>query len=117
MNQYVVPLVVVTAYFVWRWVHAVCIRRTIARLLTEGATVIDVRSPAEFARGHRPGSVNVPLAEFASAPPAVDPLRWVIVCCASGARSAVAKRILHKRGFDRVVNGGSWRNVARSDAA
>ena len=117
MNQYVVPLAVVGTYFAWRWIHAFRIRRTAARLLADGAAVIDVRSPAEFARGHRSGSLNVPLAELASAPLAVDPNRWVIVCCASGTRSAIAKGILRRRGFEKVINGGSWVNVAKSDAS
>jgi phage shock protein E len=114
MDQYLVPLVVVGVYFGWRWVHGIRIRQTVARLLAEGAAVVDVRSAAEFARGHHPGSLNVPLAELANAPPAVDPSRWVIVCCASGTRSAIAKGILRKRGFEKVINGGSWVNVARS---
>ena len=117
MNQYVLPLVVVVAYTVWRYVHAVRIRRTAAPPLMEGAAVIDVRSPAELARGHRPGSVNVPLAESANAPPAVDPDGWVIVCCASGTIIAVAKGILHRRGFGNVINGGSWRNVINGGSA
>ena len=117
MNQYVVPVAVIGTYFAWRWIHSLRVRRMAARLLAEGATVIDVRTPAEFAGGHHPGSLNVPLADLADAPLAVDPNRWVIVCCASGTRSAFAKGILRKRGFDKVINGGSWVNVAKSGAA
>jgi rhodanese-related sulfurtransferase len=117
MNQYVVPLIVVGSYFAWRWAHGIRIRRTTALLVAEGAAVIDVRSPAEFARGHRVGSLNVPLSELANAPLTVDANRWVIVCCASGTRSAIAKGILRKRGFAKVINGGSWMNVAGSDAS
>ena len=117
MDQYLLPLVLVGAYFLWRSVHLIRIRRTIARLLAEGAAVIDVRSPAEFARGHRPGSVNIPLAELANVTPAIDLSRGVIVCCASGTRSAIARGILRRRGFEKVVNGGSWLNVAKSESA
>jgi phage shock protein E len=114
MDQYLVPFVVVGAYFAWRWIHAIRIRRSVAVRLAEGAAVIDVRSPAEHARGHYSGSLNVPLADLASAPLAVDPSRWLIVCCASGTRSAIAKGILRKRGFEKIINGGSWVNVAKS---
>lgn len=117
MNQYVTPLVVVGAFFAWRWVHGIRIRRTVAGLLADGAAVVDVRSPGEFAQGHHPGSLNVPLPELGRAPLAVDPSRWVIVCCASGTRSAIAKGILRKRGFANVINGGSWVNVAKSGAS
>ncbi len=114
MNQYIAPLLVVAAFLAWRWLHGIRIRRTVAGLLTEGAAVVDVRSPGEFAQGHHPGSLNVPLPELGRAALDVDPSRWVIVCCASGSRSAIAKGILRKRGFAKVINGGSWVNVAKS---
>jgi len=115
MDRYAVPFVIVGVYFTWRWIHGLRIRRNVAGLLAEGAAVIDVRSPAEFARGHRSGSLNVPLAELASASLAVDMDHWLIVCCASGTRSAIAKGILRKRGFQKVINGGSWVNVAKCE--
>jgi rhodanese-related sulfurtransferase len=34
--------------------------------------------------------------------------RPIVTCCASGARSASAKRILKSHGFEQVYNGGSW---------
>ena len=34
------------------------------RLVADGAMLIDVRSPREFANGHLPGAVNVPIDEF-----------------------------------------------------
>jgi phage shock protein E len=113
MESYLLPLCIVAAYLGWRWIHGAHVRRTIARLRTEGATVIDVRSPAEFAGGHVAGSVNIPLTTLGEAPLGVDPGRWLIVCCASGTRSAVAKGILRRRGFGKVVNGGSWSNVMK----
>jgi phage shock protein E len=114
MDQYLVPLGFVAAFFGWRWIHALRIRRVLAPLLAEGATVIDVRSPTEFAAGHVANSLNIPLSDLATAPLAVDRDGWLIVCCASGTRSAIAKGILRKRGFENVVNAGSWANVAAS---
>ena len=113
MQSYLLPLGVAVALLGWRWVHALRIRRAIAGLRDAGTTVIDVRSPAEFAGGHVAGSLNIPLGSLAAAPLDADAGRWLIVCCASGARSAVAKGILRRRGFSKVVNGGSWGNVAR----
>ncbi len=72
---------------------------------------MDVRSPGEFAGGHAEGSVNIPLQELEQRIKELDPSRWVIVCCASGTRSAMARRRLRARGFERVLNAGSWRNV------
>jgi phage shock protein E len=116
MDQYLVPAAVVAAYFGWRWLHNLRTRRTAARLLTEGATVIDVRSAAEFARGHGADSLNVPLADLGTVQLIVSPDRWLIACCASGTRSAIARGILRRRGFARVINGGSWVNVDRARA-
>jgi phage shock protein E len=97
-------------------VRGIRIRQTVTRLLAQGAAVIDVRSRPEFARGHRSGILNVPLAGLANALLAIDPHRWLVVCCASGTRSAIARGILRRRRFGTIINGGSWVNVARSDA-
>jgi rhodanese-related sulfurtransferase len=101
----------VIAFVVWRLVSSFLARRRIPALLAEGAQVVDVRSPVEFASGHAPGSVNIPLHELEQGAANLDPHRWVIVCCASGTRSAVARRRLRSRGFERVLNAGSWRNL------
>ena len=114
MNEYLLPLAVVSAFFAWRLAHGIRLRRVIPRLLTAGATVIDVRTPGEFAGGHAHGSINVPLGDLAGAEIPADRGRWIIVCCASGTRSGIAKGILRRRGFANVINGGTWLNIARS---
>ncbi|MEU6141076.1 rhodanese-like domain-containing protein [Streptomyces sp. NPDC047081] len=54
-------------------------------------TVVDVRTPGEYAGGHLPGAHNIPLDRIAEA---ADALRTVaargplLIVCASGARSA-----------------------------
>lgn len=35
----------------------------------------------------------------------------IITCCASGMRSASAKRILKAKGFKEVYNGGAWNSL------
>lgn len=76
--------------------------------LAEGATVIDVREPEEFATGHVPGARLVPLATVPGALadlPAGEP---VYVICQVGARSAQAAYFLSQRGIDaRTVDGGT----------
>jgi len=54
----------VVAYFAWRVLSSFLVRRRLPALLKEGAQVVDVRSLAEFAGGHAPGSVNIPLPEI-----------------------------------------------------
>ncbi len=76
-------------------------------LVAAGARLVDVRSPAEFAAGHLPGAVNVPLGELARRMAKLGAKDAPIVLyCASGARSAHAKRLLAAGGFTRVRNLG-----------
>lgn len=106
-------LAAVVALYAWRWYGAARVRRQLPELLREGATLVDVRSPAEFAAGHAGGTLNIPLDQLAARSGELDPERWVVLCCASGTRSAMGVRLLRGRGFRKVVNAGAWPNVQR----
>lgn len=77
----------------------------------QNAIIIDVRSPKEFADNSNPASINIPLAELETKISDIDKEQTVVVCCASGRRSAIAVEILKKHGFKNVINAGSWRNT------
>ncbi len=79
-----------------------------ARALVEGGgRLVDVRSPAEFKSGHLPGAINVPVDSVARKLDAFGPKDGaIVVYCASGARSAQAKRVLAANGFTNVRNLG-----------
>jgi molybdopterin/thiamine biosynthesis adenylyltransferase len=64
--------------------------------VSNGATVIDVREPEEWAAGHVPGAVHVPKSYLESRIEGAVPDRsgHVILYCASGNRSAWATRTL-----------------------
>lgn len=85
-----------------------------ARLMEQGAIIVDVRSGGEFSQGHIPGSVNIPVDRIAQQ---ADKLKAkskpIITCCASGMRSATAKSILESKGIAGVYNGGSWQGLNR----
>jgi len=74
-------------------------------------TIVDVRTPAEFMRGNIAGSINIPLQEIQQR---LDEFRQlpqpIILCCASGMRSAQATAFLRNSGID-CENGGSWVDV------
>ncbi|MEV5475335.1 rhodanese-like domain-containing protein [Streptomyces sp. NPDC052207] len=60
-------------------------------------TVIDVRTPGEYASGHLPGAHNIPLDHLDMALPALKIAAdrgGLLVVCASGARSAQARERL-----------------------
>lgn len=76
------------------------VARTRARY--DELTVIDVRTPAEYASGHLPGALNIPLGELRRALPALRDAasrRDLLVVCASGRRSADACEILAGHGI------------------
>lgn len=73
-----------------------------------GALILDVRTREEFNSGHIKGAVNVPLNELPREIAKLKKERTIITCCASGMRSASAKRMLRSRGFGHVFNGGGW---------
>jgi molybdopterin/thiamine biosynthesis adenylyltransferase/rhodanese-related sulfurtransferase len=64
--------------------------------VTNGATVVDVREPEEWAAGHIPGAVHVPKSYLESRIEGAVPDHsgHVILYCASGNRSAWATRTL-----------------------
>lgn len=72
-----------------------------------GHTVVDVRTPAEFAAGHVEGAVNVDFtaATFKHQVKQLDRDQAYILYCQSGNRSAVAAEKMAALGFD-VVDGG-----------
>ena len=85
-------------------------------VIAKGAVIIDVRTIAEYHDGHINGSLNIPLNELEKQ------ISWlikdvpIITCCASGARSAEAKKLLEASGFKEVYNGGAWNDLGKFKA-
>jgi rhodanese-related sulfurtransferase len=65
----------------------------------QGAFILDVRQPEEWAQYHVPGSTLIPLGELASRVNEVPSDREVVVVCRSGNRSATGRDILIKAGL------------------
>jgi len=86
---------------------------TASRRQAVGAVLVDVREPEEWASGHAPGAVHVPLGALAG-----EASRFVgqtvLTVCRSGARSARAARTLQQEGVEVAnVAGGmaGWAQV------
>lgn len=74
---------------------------------TDGAVLLDVRTPGEYAGGHIPGSKNLPLQSiFDIAKLVPDVQTPVFVYCQSGARSRRAATFLEKSGYSAVTDLG-----------
>lgn len=72
-----------------------------------GARIVDVRTEDEFADGAYPGAVNIPVGELQARMASLEPKNLpVIVYCASGARSALASKMLKASGWVDVLNAG-----------
>lgn len=83
-------------------------------LLKTGVTYVDVRSEAEFAQGHPPGAINVPIAlpgpggmvpnpDFLSVMSAAfQKTEKLVIGCMAGGRSRRAAEVLEKAGYSEV---------------
>lgn len=81
-------------------------------LIAKGAVILDVRSVKEYEDWHREGSINIPVDQLEKRLAELKKDNAVIVaCCASGARSNIAKTILETNGFKEVYNGGSCNSI------
>lgn len=88
-------------------------------MLTEGATLLDVREPDEHDQGAIPGSIQIARGQLESniENRVPDKSAPVVVMCAGGARSAFAAKTLAELGYDDVVSmdGGfnKWKDEGR----
>jgi rhodanese-related sulfurtransferase len=81
--------------------------------IEEGAFLVDVRSPGEFASGSVKGAVNIPLDKVGSQLAKFKGKKNIVVFCRSGNRSGQAQGILEQNGFQNVINGGTVDNVGQ----
>ncbi|MFJ7020452.1 rhodanese-like domain-containing protein [Streptomyces sp. NPDC101117] len=80
-----------------------------ARTRLHELIVIDVRTPGEYAGGHLPGALNIPLDQIQRALPDIRHAADrgdILVVCASGARSENAGRILAEHGVTAAALSG-----------
>jgi phage shock protein E len=78
------------------------------QLVDQGAIVIDVRTPGEYAEGHVPNAllIDVSAATFAQQIGQLDPDQAYVVYCRSGNRSAVAITQMLAAGFTELYDMG-----------
>lgn len=78
-----------------------------AELVGRGAVLVDVREVHEWAAGHAPVAVHLPVGSVADGMAGLPRDRQIIVICRSGRRSAAATDQLVRSGFDAVnLDGG-----------
>jgi len=90
------------------------------QMIVDGAVLIDVRTATEFARGHAPGALNIPVERVGRHAHKLPEGTPIVAICHSGARSAIAARTLAKHGHTAFsVRGGTtaWNSTENPTAA
>lgn len=77
----------------WQWID-------------QGAMIVDVRTPQEFADGHLDNAVNFPLSELDKHFANVNKDTQIVLYCRSGNRSGQAYQYLQSQGFTNLHNAG-----------
>jgi rhodanese-related sulfurtransferase len=70
--------------------------------------LIDVRSPSEYATGHIPGAVNMPMEQVQSRLPDLEGEDSIVLVCQSGQRARMVAGLLEPCGKElRILEGGT----------
>lgn len=108
LHQQYWPFLALATWLGYKWWNTRQVAAKLPQLRQAGAMFVDVRSPQEFEQAHAPGTVNIPLQQLGARLAEIPTSAPVVVCCASGTRSGMARMLLKKNGFDAVYNAGPW---------
>ncbi len=75
-----------------------------SELFKQGAYMLDVRQPEEWAQGHIDGAILIPLGELESRISEIPTDRDVLIICRSGNRSTQARELLRSAGLTRTTS-------------
>jgi len=104
-------IVIVFAWFLWQRVIGPRLSgvksmdaTAYLQMRNQEHTLLDVRQQGEWASGHAPTAIHIPLGELKQRMDEVSKDKPVIVICASGNRSSMAATALGNTGHDEVYN-------------
>ena len=117
-NLFMAAAITAVLFGAWKWLGGgspPVDQAALAQAISQGALLLDVRTPAEFAGGHVAGARNIPLHELPNKLRTLgSKKRPVLVYCRSGSRSGSAKRQLDRAGFHTVLDLGSKARAERA---
>lgn len=114
MNENIIYAIIgFVAFLAYKKYAQYKVLQLVPSLLEQGGQIVDVRSVSEFTTAHKDGSINIPLDSLKNKLNKLDKNKPVILCCASGSRSGLAKRILKSNGFLDVHNAGTWSSLRK----
>lgn len=73
-----------------------------AELPDEGSALVDVREDDEWAAGHAPGAVHIPMSDLPQRLDDLPEADQLYVVCRSGGRSAKVTAYLNANGWDAI---------------
>lgn len=83
------------------------VANSVAKMIAEGAVVIDVRTVDEYEDGHMPNAINIPVGELVKRTAEIGPKdKPVVLYCETGSRSAMGAMLLKTMGYSNVTNAG-----------
>ncbi len=94
----------VTASEVLRSTPQMSVTELQGRLAAGAVTVVDVRGASEWAGGHLPGAMHIPLGYLAGRGRDLPTTKPIVMQCQAGARSAIATSVLQRLGVPGVIN-------------
>ncbi len=112
MNRVLVAVALGLALFFLVGTGPTISSETAHQLVKDGALLLDVRTPEEFASGHLDGATNVPVQVLESKLETLTAKKDqpIVVYCRSGHRSSSAAELLKKGGYTKVQNLGAMSN-------
>lgn len=114
MNDNIIYVfIVLVAYIAYKKYIQHKVLKLVPTLMKQGGQIVDVRTKVEFAFAHKDGSINIPLDSLKDRMKELDNTKPIILCCASGGRSAMAKHTLIANGFKNVHNAGTWKTLTK----
>jgi phage shock protein E len=81
-----------------------------ASMIDQEHLLVDVRTPEEYAAGHIPGAVNIPLQSLSERMDEISGDQPVVLYCQSGNRSAQAVELLDAAGYTNLYDLGGIRD-------
>ena len=99
-------------YFLGTGTSSIRPEREVAKLIRNGACILDVRTALEAKKGLAPGATNISLLQLNRRLSELPRDRTIVTYCQIGGRAGKARDILERNGF-KVVNGGGYETVRK----
>ena len=99
-------------YFLGSGTRSIRPEREVAKVIRNGACILDVRTALEAKKGLAPGATNVSLFQLNRRLGGLPRDRTIVTYCETGGRAGKARDILERNGF-KVINGGSYESIRK----